>query len=71
MGTSIDEFLQVQYLQDAKIIREELEPLMFSLQEKEVNNFSVAMFLSSYLKELLKEMDSKTMREIVMRNILD
>ena len=54
-----------------EIIKEELEPLMYSLEEKEVDMFSFTMFLSSYLRELLKEIKNKKQREIIIRNIMD
>lgn len=67
----MDISLEQQYLKDMKIIREELEPLMLSLEEKEVDIFSVTMFLSSYLKELLKTIENKKQREVILRNLLD
>lgn len=67
----MDISLEQQYLKDMEIIREELEPLMFSLEEKEVDIFSVAMFFSSYLKELLKTIENKKQREVILRNLLD
>ena len=63
--------LSEQYLKDMEIIKEELKPFMVTLEEKEVDMFSVAMFLSSYLNELLKEIGSKQQRDIIVRNILD
>ena len=44
-----------QYAEDMKIIQRELEPFMLILEEQEVDIFSVAMFFSSYVKELLKK----------------
>lgn len=67
----MDISLKQQYLKDMEIIREELEPLMLSLEEKEVDIFSVTMFLSSYLKELLKTIENKKQREVILRNLLD
>lgn len=67
----MDISLEQQYLKDMEIIREELEPLMLSLEEKEVDIFSVTMFFSSYLKELLKTIENKKQREVILRNLLD
>lgn len=67
----LDLSLEQQYLKDMEIIKEELEPFVLSLEEKEVSMFSFAMFLSSYLKELLKEIETKGQREIIVKNILD
>ena len=67
----LDLSLEQQYLEDMKIIKEEMEPLMFSLEEKEVDMFSVAMFFSSYVKELLNSIESKQQKEIILRNMLD
>ena len=63
--------LEQKYLKDMEIIKEELEPLMLTLEEKEVDMFSVAMFFSSYVKELLKEVPVKKHREVIIRNMLD
>lgn len=67
----MDISLEQQYLNDMKIIKKELEPLMYSLEEKKVDIFSVAMFFSSYLKEILKGMENKKQKEIIIKNILD
>lgn len=67
----MDLSLKQQYLEDMEIIKEELKPMMLSLEEKKVDIFSVAMFFSSYLKELLKDVHTKQQREIILRNILD
>jgi len=67
----MDLSLEEQYIKDMKIIKEELEPLLLSFEEKEVDMFSVAMFFSSYVKELLKQIGSKNKRELIMRNMLD
>lgn len=67
----MDLSLEEQYLKDMKIIGEILEPLMFSLEEQKVDIFSVTMFFSSYVKELIKELPTKQQREIILKNILD
>ena len=67
----MDLSLEQQYLKDMKIIKEEIEPFIISLEEKKVDMFSLTMFLSSYLKELLKEIETKSQRELIIRNILD
>lgn len=58
-------------LRDLTIIKEELEPLMLSLEEKEVDTISVIIFFSSYVKELLNEIDNKKEKELIIRNMLD
>lgn len=60
-----------QYAKDMKIIQQELEPFMLILEEKEVDIFSVAMFFSSYVKELLKDINNKKQKEVIMTNMLD
>lgn len=60
-----------QYAEDMKIIQEELEPFMIILEEKGVDIFSVAMFFSSYVKELLKDVKYKKQREVILTNMLD
>ena len=67
MDTSIEQ----QYLKDMKIIKREIEPFLLSLEENEVDMFSLTMFLSSYLKELLKELETKWQKEIIIKNIMD
>ena len=67
MDTSLEQI----YLRDIKIIKKEIEPFLFSLEENKVDMFSLTMFLSSYLKELLKEIETKGQREIIIKNILD
>lgn len=67
----MDLSLEQQYLKDMKIIKEEIEPFIISLEEKKVDMFSLTMFLSSYLKELLKEIETKSQRELIIRSILD
>lgn len=60
-----------RYLEDMKIIKKEIEPFLLTLEENKVDMFSLTMFLSSYLKELLKEIETKSQREIIIKNILD
>ena len=67
MDTSIEQ----QYLKDMKIIKREIEPFLLSLEENKVDMFSLTMFLSSYLKELLKELETKGQKEIIIKNIMD
>lgn len=67
----MDLSLKEQYLKDMEIIKTELKPFLVSLEENEVDMFSVAMFFSSYVKELLKEIGSKSKREIIVKNMLD
>lgn len=60
-----------QYIKDMNIIKEELEPFMKKLEKQKVDIFSVAMFFSSYTKELLKEIPNKKQKEVILKNILD
>jgi len=54
-----------------KIIKEELTPLMVKLEEKHVDSFSVIMFLSSWVKEMLKDIEDKEKKELILRMMLD
>ena len=67
----LDTSIEQQYLKDMKIIKREIEPFLLSLEENEVDMFSLTMFLSSYLKELLKELETKGQKEIIIKNIMD
>jgi hypothetical protein len=58
-------------LHELEIIKKEMEPCILSLEEQEVELFSLAMFLSSFLKELLKDIETKQQREVIVKNILD
>lgn len=70
-GDNIDKSLNEIYVRDMKIIKEELTPLMQVLEEKHVDSFSVTMFLASWVKELLDEMDDDDKRELILRKMLD
>ena len=59
------------YVNDMKIIKKVLAPAMKQLEKNEVDIFSVAMFFSSYVKELLIEIDDKDKKEVILRNMLD
>lgn len=54
-----------------KKIKEALTPCMKELDDKEVNSLSVIMFFSTYVREMLKEIDDKNIKEAVLRNMLD
>ena len=54
-----------------KIIKEKLLPYMLELEKEKVDAFSVAMFFSSYVSELLKEIDDKDKKEVIIRRMLD
>ena len=54
-----------------KIIKKVFTPAMKELEENEVDVFSVAMFFSSYVKEILKDIDDKNKKEVILRNMLD
>ena len=59
----LDTSIEQQYLKDMKIIKREIEPFLLSLEENEVDMFSLTMFLSSYLKELLKDTQKKSIKD--------
>lgn len=54
-----------------KIIKKTLGPYMKTLEEKEVDMFSVAVFFASYVKELLINIDDKKRKEAILRIMLD
>ena len=54
-----------------KIIKEKLLPYILELEKEKVDAFSVAMFFSSYVSELLKEIDDKDKKEVIIRRMLD
>ena len=67
----MDSSLNKLYVEDMKVIKKILTPFMKQLEENEIDIFSVTMFFSSYVKELLKEIDDKNKKEIIVRNMLD
>ena len=67
----MDSILDEKTLNDLKIIKEEMEPVVFSLEEKKVDMFSLIIFLSSFVKGLLEESDDKKKKEIILRHMLD
>jgi len=54
-----------------KIIKKTLTPFMKEMEEQKVDAFSVAMFFSTYVKEILKSIDDDDIKEIIIRNMLD
>lgn len=54
-----------------KIIKEVVTPVTQELEEKEVDFFSMTMFLASWVKELLDEIDDKNKKELILRRMLD
>ena len=54
-----------------KIIKKEITPFLEALEEKEVDFFSTAMFLASYVSALLKMIDDKDKKEVIIRKMLD
>lgn len=54
-----------------KIIKKTLTPFMKEIEKQEVSGFSVAMFFSTYVKEILKEINDEDIKEIIIRNMLD
>lgn len=54
-----------------KVIKEKMTPLMIELEEEKVDIFSLTMFLSTYVSELLKEIDDKDKKEVILRKMMD
>ena len=46
-------------------------PVLLEFEEEKVDMFSVAMFFSSYVSELLKEIDDKDKTEVIIKVMLD
>lgn len=67
----MDDSLNEIYIRDMKIIKKEIVPFLEALEDNEVDMFSTTMFLASYLSELLKQMDDKDKKELVLRKMLD
>lgn len=67
----MDDSLNEIYIRDMKIIKKEIVPFLEALEENEVDMFSTTMFLASYLSELLKQMDDKDKKELILRKMLD
>lgn len=67
----MNESLKEQYIRDMKIIKEVVTPVTQELEEKEVDFFSMTMFLASWVKELLDEIDDKNKKELILRRMLD
>ncbi len=54
-----------------KIIKEKMIPVLLEFEEEKVDAFSIAMFFSSYVSELLIEMNDKDKSEVITRKMLD
>lgn len=54
-----------------KIIKQALTPAIMELEEKHVDIFSLTMFLASWVKELLDDIDDKDKKELILRKMLD
>lgn len=67
----MDDSLNEIYIRDMKIIKKEIVPFLEALEDNEVDMFSTTMFLASYLSELLKQMDDKDKKELILRKMLD
>lgn len=67
----MDESLNEIYIKDMKVIKKEIVPFLEALEENKVDMFSTVMFLASYLSELLKQIDDKDKKELVLRRMLD
>lgn len=59
------------YIRDMRIIKKEIVPFLEALEENEVDMFSTVMFLASYVSELLKQIDDKDKKELILRRMLD
>lgn len=59
------------YKRDSEIIKQALLPAISEISEKEVDVRSLAIFLSHYLKELLKEVSTQVDKEKIIRRLLD
>lgn len=67
----MDDSLNEIYIRDMKVIKKEIIPFLEALEENKVDMFSTVMFLASYLSELLKQIDDKDKKELVLRRMLD
>lgn len=54
-----------------QVIKEKMIPVLLEFEEEKVDMFSVAMFFSSYVSELLKEIDDKDKTEVIIKVMLD
>ncbi len=67
----MDDSLNEIYIRDMKIIKKEIVPFLEALEENKVDMFSTVMFLASYVSELLKQIDDKDKKELILRRMLD
>ena len=67
----MDESLNEIYIRDMKIIKKEIVPFLEALEENKVDMFSTTMFLASYVSELLKQIDDKDKKELILRRMMD
>lgn len=67
----MDDSLNEIYIRDMKIIKKEIVPFLEALEENKVDMFSTVMFLASYVSELLKQIDDKDKKELILRKMLD
>lgn len=67
----MDESLNEIYIRDMKVIKKEIVPFLEALEENKVDMFSTVMFLASYVSELLKQIDDKDKKELILRRMLD
>ena len=54
-----------------KIIKKTLLPAILELEDQHVDSFSLTMFLASWVKELLDDIDDKNKKELILRKMLD
>lgn len=67
----MEKSLNELYIEDLKVIKKEILPFLKALEDNEVDLFSTTMFLSSYVSELLKQIDDKDKKELILRRMLD
>ena len=67
----MDDSLNEIYIRDMKVIKKEIVPFLEALEENKVDMFSTVMFLASYVSELLKQIDDKDKKELILRKMLD
>lgn len=46
-------------------------PFLVKLDEKEVDTFSLAMFLAHFLRELINEFDDRNQKEAIIKRFMD
>ena len=68
---SLKEEHSQEYLDDFKIIKKVLAPCFQKLEEEKINTMSLLIFLSTFIKELLGEIDDKRVKEVLIKIMFD